>query len=61
MGFHINKKVADKKAATGTKTTFQGGSSQFIAKANTKSTGTTKKPIKMVPAVSHTSLAYRQR
>ena len=39
MGFHINKKVADKKAATGTKTTFQGGSSQFIAKANTKSTG----------------------
>ena len=24
MGFHINKKVADKKAATGTKTTFQG-------------------------------------
>jgi hypothetical protein len=44
MGFHINKKVADKKAATGTKTTFQGGSSQFIA--NTKSTGTTKKPIK---------------
>ena len=46
MGFHINRKVADKKAATATKTNFQGGSSQFIAKANTKSTGTTKKPIK---------------
>jgi hypothetical protein len=46
MGFHINKKVADKKAATNTKATFQGGNSQFIAKANTKSSGATKKPIK---------------
>jgi len=46
MGFHINKKVADKKATTGAKATFQGGSSKFIAKASTKSTGTTKKPIK---------------
>ena len=46
MGFHINKKIADKKAATGTKTTFQAGNSQFRAKANTKSTGTNKKPIK---------------
>ena len=46
MGFHINKKVADKKANTGAKATFQGGSSKFIAKASTKSTGTTKKPIK---------------
>ena len=46
MGFHINKKVADKKATAGTKATFQGGSSKFIAKASTKSSGTTKKPIK---------------
>ena len=47
MGFAINKKVADKKAAATTKTTPQaGGSSKFIAKANTKSTGAAKKPIK---------------
>jgi hypothetical protein len=46
MGFHINKKVADKKATTGTKATFAGGSSKFIAKASTKSTGAAKKPIK---------------
>ena len=40
MGFAINKKVADKKAAATTKTTPQaGGSSKFIAKANTKSSG----------------------
>jgi hypothetical protein len=29
-----------------TKATVQGGSSKFIAKANTKSTGAAKKPIK---------------
>lgn len=48
MGFAINKKVADKKAAATTKTTPQtGGSSKFIAKANTKSSGgANKKPIK---------------
>jgi hypothetical protein len=46
MGFHINKKVAAKSAATNSKATFQAGSSKFIAKANTKSTGATKKPIK---------------
>ena len=46
MGFHINKKVADKKAITGTKNAVQASSSKFIAKASTKSTGVTKKPIK---------------
>jgi hypothetical protein len=46
MGFHINKKVAAKSAASSTKATFQAGSSKFIAKANTKSTGAAKKPIK---------------
>lgn len=46
MGFHINKKIADKKAANNTKASFQGGNSQFIAKANTKSSGAAKKPIK---------------
>jgi hypothetical protein len=48
MGFAINKKVADKKAATNTKTTPQaGGSSKFIAKASTNSSGgANKKPIK---------------
>lgn len=46
MGFHINEKKAAKSAASATKNTFQGGSSKFIAKASTKSTGTTKKPIK---------------
>ena len=48
MGFAINKKVADKKAASTTKTSPQaGGSSKFIAKANTKSSGgANKKPIK---------------
>ena len=46
MGFHINKKVAAKSAASSTKATFHAGSSKFSAKANTKSTGATKKPIK---------------
>lgn len=47
MGFAINKKVADKKTATNAKTNVQaGGSSKFIAKANTKSSGASKKPIK---------------
>jgi len=48
MGFAINKKVVEKKAAANTKTTPQaGGSSKFIAKASTKSTGgANKKPIK---------------
>jgi regulatory protein YycI of two-component signal transduction system YycFG len=46
MGFHINKKVADKKATTGAKNTTQGSSSKFIAKASTKSSGVSKKPIK---------------
>jgi len=47
MGFAINKKVADKKTASNAKTNVQaGGSSKFIAKANTKSSGASKKPIK---------------
>jgi hypothetical protein len=48
MGFAINKKVADKKAANQNKTTPQaGGASKFIAKASTKSSGgANKKPIK---------------
>lgn len=46
MGFAINKKMASKNAASTTKASVQGGSSKFIAKASTKSSGTTKKPIK---------------
>jgi len=47
MGFAFNKKVADKKTASNAKTNVQaGGSSKFIAKANTKSSGASKKPIK---------------
>ena len=46
MGFHINKKVADKKATAGAKNTTQASSSKFIAKASTKSSGVSKKPIK---------------
>ena len=46
MGFHINEKKAAKNAATNTKANVQGGSSKFIAKANTKSPGANKKPIK---------------
>ena len=46
MGFAINKKIAAKNSTNTTKATVQGGSSKFIAKASTKSTGTTKKPIK---------------
>ena len=39
MGFHINEKKAAKNTANSAKSTVQGGSSKFIAKANTKSTG----------------------
>jgi len=46
MGFAINKKIAAKNSTNTAKATVQGGSSKFIAKASTKSTGTTKKPIK---------------
>lgn len=46
MGFHINEKKAAKNTATNNKSNMQGGNSKFIAKANTKSTGATKKPIK---------------
>ena len=46
MGFAINKKIAAKNSAGAAKTTVQGGSSKFIAKASTKSSGATKKPIK---------------
>ena len=46
MGFHINEKKAAKNSASNTKNNFQGGNSKFIVKANTKSTGATKKPIK---------------
>jgi len=47
MGFAINKKIADKKTASSAKTNVQsGGSSKFIAKASTKSSGASKKPIK---------------
>jgi hypothetical protein len=47
MGFAINKKIADKKTASSAKTNVQaGGISKFIAKASTKSSGASKKPIK---------------
>lgn len=46
MGFHINEKKAAKNAGTANKSNTQAGNSKFIAKANTKSTGATKKPIK---------------
>ena len=46
MGFHINEKKAAKNTANNAKSTVQGGGSKFIAKANTKSTGANKKPIK---------------
>ena len=46
MGFAINKKIAAKNSTNTTKATVQGGSSKFIAKANTNSTGAAKKPIK---------------
>ena len=48
MGFAINKKIADKKTASSAKTNVQAGgsSSKFIAKASTKSSGASKKPIK---------------
>lgn len=47
MGFAINKKIAAKNSTNTTKATVQGGSSKFIAKANTKSSGgANKKPIK---------------
>lgn len=47
MGFHINKKVADKKATSQSKTNQQSfSSSKFIAKPSSKSTGANKKPIK---------------
>ncbi len=47
MGFAINKKIAEKKTASNAKTNVQaGGSSKFIAKASTKSSGASKKPIK---------------
>jgi hypothetical protein len=47
MGFAINKKIADKKTASNAKTNVQaGGSSKFIAKPSTKSSGASKKPIK---------------
>ena len=43
MGFHINKKTEAKNAS---KNATQAGASKFIAKANTKSSGAMKKPIK---------------
>jgi hypothetical protein len=45
--FTGGKKIADKKTASSAKTNVQaGGSSKFIAKASTKSSGASKKPIK---------------
>ena len=46
MGFAINKKIAAKNSTNTTKASVQGGSSKFIAKSYTKSTGAAKKPIK---------------
>jgi len=46
MGFHINKKTEAKSASKNAKGTTQAGASKFIAKANTKSSGAMKKPIK---------------
>lgn len=46
MGFHINKKIEAKSISKNTKGPAQGGSSKFIIKANTKSSGGMKKPVK---------------
>ncbi len=46
MGFHINDKKGNKAGAKNSKSGGQSGSSKFIPKANTKSAGATKKPIK---------------
>ena len=46
MGFHINKKTEAKSASKNAKGVAQAGASKFIAKANTKSSGAMKKPIK---------------
>jgi hypothetical protein len=45
MGFHINKKTAEKNAAS-TKNNKQSGNSKFLSKGSTKSAGAVKKPIK---------------
>ena len=45
MGFHINKKTAEKNAAS-TKSNKQSGNSKFLSKGSTKSAGAVKKPIK---------------
>jgi hypothetical protein len=45
MGFHINDKKGN-KAGKNAKANPQGGASKFIPKANTKSAGAVKKPVK---------------
>ncbi len=46
MGFHINDKKGNKAGNKNAKTGAQAGSSKFFPKANTKSAGAVKKPIK---------------
>jgi len=46
MGFHINDKKGNKAGNKNAKGGPAGGSSKFIPKANTKSAGPVKKPIK---------------
>ena len=46
MGFHINKKIEAKSISKNTKGIVQSGTSKFISKSNSKSSGGTKKPTK---------------
>jgi hypothetical protein len=46
MGFHINDKKGNKAGNKNAKGAAPGGSSKFIPKANSKSAGPAKKPIK---------------
>ena len=46
MGFHINKKIEAKSISKNAKGVAQSGTSKFISKPTSKSTGGIKKPIK---------------
>jgi hypothetical protein len=46
MGFHINDKKGNKAGSKNAKGGTQAGSSKFFPKANSKSAGPAKKPIK---------------
>lgn len=46
MGFHINDKKGNKAGSKNAKGAGPGGASKFIPKANTKSAGPAKKPVK---------------